>query len=154
MYRIICENCGELLVIANTGVCPECGSYAYKFESVFKTKKEEGDNMSKYKYPEGADYISGFGGGYEAACQAMVIAGLEYWDENPEFNPQYRGFQGVFGLLVEDNEDAKILDGILIAAANGDSTGAMHQASVNHIFAARRLGWEEYLRQLAEHNKK
>lgn len=106
--------------------------------------------MSKFEYPKDVDYISGFGGGYEATCQKMVIAGMEYWDSNPDFDPKYKGFKGVFGVLVDDNADAKELDRILVDAADNDCTGAMHQAAVSHIFAAKRLGWDEYLRQLAE----
>ena len=40
--------------------------------------------MSKYVYTDNMSEISGFGGGYEAACRAMVVAGLEHLDANPQ----------------------------------------------------------------------
>lgn len=63
--------------------------------------------------------ISGFGGSYEAGCRAMVKAGVEFWEaqdaahargEREKFDPHYQGFEGVFGLLTDDNADAKALD--------------------------------------------
>lgn len=118
--------------------------------------------------------ISGFGGGYEAACRAMVKAAVEYWEEQdrlenaPElqmarasgtqkhFDPLYRGFKGVFGLMESDNADAKALDEAMMNATLADGvtvreagpTGAMHQAAVSHVFAFRKLGPDEYRKQL------
>lgn len=109
--------------------------------------------------------ISGFGGGYEAACRAMVKAGVEYWEmrdtsgESPKFDPHYKGFKGVFGLCIDDNVDAKALDeammnttmigpdGVAVRVGDG-ATGAMHQAAVNHIFGFRKLGAAEYVSTL------
>jgi hypothetical protein len=119
--------------------------------------------------------ISGFGGSYEAACRAMVKAGVEYWDaqdaafergeRDTKFDPHYKGFKNVMGLCIDDNPDAKALDEAImnatIPAANGWServgdgaTGAMHQAAVNHIMAFRRMGADEYVRTLREREQK
>lgn len=111
--------------------------------------------MSKYEYPKNVDYISGFGvnSGYELTCQKMVIAGMEWLDNNTGDKPEFHGYQGVYGIIQEDNEAAKSLSKAVVEAADNDCTGAMHQASITHALKAHELGWEEYLRQLAEHNK-
>jgi hypothetical protein len=100
-----------------------------------------------YKYPPG-DFISGFGGGYEQTCQNMVIAGLEWWDANPKADPKFKGFANVFGLIVDENDDAKALSKALSDAALGDCTGAMHQAAVSHVFYAHAHGWPDYVREI------
>lgn len=102
------------------------------------------------QWSEDMGEISGFGGGYEATCRAMVLAGIKWFDEHPEGDPKYMGFEGVHGIILEDNEDAKALTAAIIAASGGDCTGAMHQACVSHAIAYRRLGWDEYCKQLRE----
>lgn len=104
--------------------------------------------------------ISGFGGGYEGACRAMVIAGIAYIDEHPDAEFKFHGYKDVYGIAVEDNDDAKaltkammdapvILDGKQIQVRAGDDcTGAMHHAAVGHCCAYKRLGWDEYRKQL------
>jgi hypothetical protein len=103
-----------------------------------------------YDYTDRMDEISGFGGGYEASCRAMVKAGLEFWNQQGEdFDPHFRGWKGVFGLFMEDNDDAKALSAAVVAAVP-DCSSAMHQAAMSHIFAVRQLGWDEYVRQMEE----
>lgn len=104
--------------------------------------------------------ISGFGGGYEAVCRALVLAGIQWCDEHPDAKPEAKSFKNVFGIVTAENDDAKAmekammeapvyLDGKLLQAkARDDMTGAMHHAAMNHVFAYRRLGWDEYCRQL------
>lgn len=94
--------------------------------------------------------ISGFGGGYENVCRAMVLAGIQWIDEHPDADPKFHGYNGIYGIITEDNDDAKALTAAVVAAANGDCTGAMHQASVGHVMAYKRLGWDEYSKQLRE----
>jgi hypothetical protein len=106
--------------------------------------------------------ISGFSGGYEAVCRAMVLAGIQWVDENPSADPRFHGYKGVYGVLCEDNDDAKamvkammdapvLLDGKKIQERAGDDcTGAMHQASCGHVMAYKRLGWDEYCKKLRE----
>lgn len=104
-------------------------------------------------YPPGVDYISGFGGFYEQGCQVMVLAGMKWFDEHPDADPHFKGYEGIFGVLTDDNDDAKGLTKAMVDAGNaleGGVTGAMHRATVSHVLAARRLGWDEYLRQLAD----
>lgn len=103
---------------------------------------------SKYQFTADMAEISGFGGGYEQTCRNMVTAGLDWWDAHPEADPEYHGYKEVFGVLTEDNADAKALSEAVVAAANHDCTGAMHQGSIAHVFAARRFGWETYCAEM------
>lgn len=108
--------------------------------------------------------ISGFGGSYEAGCRAMVLAGIKWIDEHPDADPHFRGYEGVYGILTEDNDDAKALTKAVMDAEfvfeNGrkircgdEATGAMHHATMGHVLAYKRLGWDEYCKQLREREK-
>lgn len=105
--------------------------------------------MSKYKYPENVDYLSGFGANtsYELGCQAMVIAGMEWFDVNPDALPHVEELPNLFGITKEGNIEAEQLSAAMLSAVEGASW-AMHHQAMLHVFAARRLGWEEYLNQL------
>ena len=96
------------------------------------------------QYTDDMDEISGFGGGYEAACRAMVLAGLDWLDAHPDADPKFHGLEGIYGIIQEDNADAKALSDAVVAASSGDCTAAMHQAAIGHIFWIRNNGWEKY----------
>lgn len=100
------------------------------------------------EYTDDMGEISGFGGGYEATCRAMVLAGLDWFDEFPDAKPEFHGYKGIYGIIEEDNLEAKALSAAVVAAANGDCTGAMHQAVIGHVMAAHRLGWEGYCAEM------
>jgi hypothetical protein len=102
---------------------------------------------TKYKWSAEMREISGFGGGYEATCRAMVSAGMEWFEKNPNADPKFHGFEGITGIIDEDNEDAKQLTKAVIAASAGDCTGAMHQFSIGHVLMAKKLGWENYVKK-------
>ena len=104
----------------------------------------------KREWTDDMGEISGFGGGYEATCRAMAFAGMDWLDANPDAAPQFTGYKNIYGVITEDNEDAKALSAAVVAAAGGDCTGAMHQATIGHALAYKRLGWDEYCRQLRE----
>lgn len=101
--------------------------------------------MSKYEYSDDMAELSGFGGAYEAACRAMVVAGLEWLDANRTADPQFHGWEGVTGIIAEDNDDAKALTAAVIAPTKGDCTGAMHQAAISHILWIKAHSWDEYV---------
>lgn len=104
----------------------------------------------RYRFEPGMGEISGFGGSYEDACRAMLRAGLLFWDEQPEgFSPRYQGIKGVYGVCIDNNEDARRLDEAILAATD-DCTGAMHQAVVEHIFVIRRRGWPWYVAEMSK----
>lgn len=104
----------------------------------------------KYKWQKGMGEISGFGGSYEKGCRAMLIAGLEYWDANPDLDPQYKGWEGVYGILSDNNEDAKKLDDVVMDVVNRDCTGAMHQAVVSSILYIKKQGWDKYVEDMSK----
>src|SRR5437588_7108261 len=41
--------------------------------------------------------ISGMGGSYERGLQAMVRAGLAWWDAHPDADPRFKGYENVMG---------------------------------------------------------
>lgn len=98
-----------------------------------------------FEWTEDMRQISGFGGGYERTCRAMVSAGCMWWTMHPEAEPQFHGFKGIYGVVIEDNADAKALSEAVVTAVGGDCTGAMHQAAIAHVFRWRALGsWGAY----------
>jgi hypothetical protein len=103
--------------------------------------------MGKYEWQEGMGEISGFGGGYETTCRNMLIAGLEWLDKNPEANPLFHGYKGIYGVISEDNEDAKELTRVVIDASGNDCTGAMHQAVISSILWIKNHSWDEYVKR-------
>jgi len=108
--------------------------------------------MAKYEWTEDMGEISGFGGGYEATCRAMMIAGLDWLEANPDKKPQFHGYKGVTGICVEDNDAAKELSDAVVKAANGDCTGAMHQYTIAHALRANHVGWDAYCTEMRSMN--
>jgi hypothetical protein len=106
---------------------------------------------TKYSYTNDMQEISGMGEGYEQTCRKMVIAGLEFWDTQPAtFYPRYREFENVYGLCIDDNEDAKKLSEAVVKAVEGDCSGAMHQATISHILFIKKNGWEKYKEEMSK----
>lgn len=103
--------------------------------------------MSKYQFNENMKEISGFGGEYEAMCRKMLVAALEWLDANPEASPQYKGYKDVYGVLADDNADAKALSKAATSVTEG-ATGAMHQAVITHALFIRKNGWEKYVAEM------
>jgi hypothetical protein len=104
------------------------------------------DEPQKYVFTDDMREISGFGGTYEDACRAMVVAGLNWLDEHPEATPTFKGFTGVFGLCEHANDDGERLSDAMVAPTGGDCTGAMHEVTVRHVLQIRATGWDEYCR--------
>jgi len=92
--------------------------------------------------------ISGFGGGYEKHCRKMLIAGIKWLEQNPKANPEFYGYKNVYGVISDDNEDAKALSKAVVDGADGDCTGAMHQAVIEIILYIRKNGIDKYLEQM------
>jgi hypothetical protein len=98
----------------------------------------------KYVYTSEMGEISGFGGGYEDTCRNMVVAGLVWMDDHPKADPQFKGYKDVYGILDEDNDEAKELTKAVVCAALDDCTGAMHQSTISHILFINKNGWDKY----------
>jgi len=104
----------------------------------------------KYKWQPGMGEISGMGGSYEQGCRAMLIAGLEYLDDHPNLDPRFKGWKGAYGVLVDDNEDAKKLDKAVLDAVDRECTGAMHHAAIETILWIRHNGWKRFVDSMRE----
>lgn len=112
--------------------------------------------LGKYEYTDDMGEISGFGGDYEAACKAMVLAGLEWLDSHPNADPVFHGIKNVFGLIMEDNDDAKSLTEAMakVPELKGDGpTGAMMQAAVGHAMFIKVNGWAKYSQEMRARDK-
>lgn len=88
--------------------------------------------------------ISGMGGGYETACQKMLIRGLKWLKEHPHFDfKAYRQYQNVYGVVDSTTQDAKELDKYICEGV--DPSGAMHQAVINHLAYIHVNGYDRWL---------
>lgn len=109
---------------------------------------------TKFEWTSEMREISGFGGGYETACRAMVSAGVQWLADNPKADPKFHGYKNITGILMEDNEDAKALSAAVSDGSGGDCTGAMHQFAVIHAMHAHKIGWPAYVKMMREAKEK
>lgn len=85
--------------------------------------------------------ISGFGGGYENACQAMLKAGLEFISDSGL--PEEKEFE-------EPRSERVIeLEKVMIKATNNDCTGAMFYTTLGHIIN-RSKNEDEYFKKFED----
>jgi len=108
------------------------------------------NHLAKYRFTPAMSEISGFGGGYEKTCRTMLDMGLRWCDAHPEANPKFRGMKGIYGIIDEENRDAKQLSKAVVAGSFGDCTGAMHQAVVSAILWIRKNGWAKYVETMSK----
>ena len=88
--------------------------------------------------------ISGFGGGYEAGCQKMLINGLKFLNEHPNFDwSAYKQYRGVFGLTIAESSEAKELDDAV--CQDVEPSGAMHSAVISHLAHINKHGYDAWL---------
>jgi hypothetical protein len=90
---------------------------------------------AKYAWQPGMGEISGFGGGYEAACLDMLYTGLAWLDAHP-------------GAALDD-ETRKSLDKAICAACP-DCSGAMHGAVMSACGFVLRNGWAKYVAAMSK----
>lgn len=88
--------------------------------------------------------ISGFGGNYEAGCQKMLLNGLRFLNEHPNFNFNvYSSSPQVFGLCIGKGESAEAMDK---AVCDGvEPSGAMHHAVISHLAFIHKHGYEGWI---------
>ena len=88
--------------------------------------------------------ISGMGGSYEKACQTMVIAGLEYLDDKPDFIFLHIPEGEIDRVETPEVEDVR---NFMLLTCEG-CTGAMMGAAIQHVYQAFTHGWDWYVEQL------
>ncbi len=98
----------------------------------------------EYKHTEDMGEISGFGGGYEATCQNMLNAGVQWLLANPEKNPNFKEYENIYGLTCDENEDMKELQDILLKASGDDCTRAMMQCVSSRLLFIKANNWDKY----------
>lgn len=166
MNKYKCAKCGgpvsvpddavvEAVVDAVGGgpLCDKCfDDWHAKAEVAHEGKPEPiiTQRPTRYVFREGMGEISGFGGGYEQTCRNMLSAALDWFDEHPDADPKLKGFEEIYGVLMEDNADAKALSAAVLAAANGDCTGAMHQVVISSSLWIRHHGWDAYCDEMSK----
>lgn len=94
--------------------------------------------------------ISGFGGGYEDACQRMLWRGVAYLSEvQPplEIWDGVHGYKGFYGILHTEGTGARELEDAMLSGED-DVTGAMHQAVMGHLRAIHEHGVDWWLDEL------
>jgi len=124
-------------------LCPGCFALWHQTQRI-QEPPEILVRQSKYQFTDDMDEISGFGGGYEQTCRNMLAAGVEWLDAHPSADPQFQGYENIYGVIHEENADAKALSEAIVKATDHDCTGAMHQTVITHCLFIRQNGWEEY----------
>jgi len=101
---------------------------------------------TQYRHTPDMGEISGFGGGYEAVCQDMLSAGVNWMMEKKLSGGDLKAhtFAGIYGLIEPDNDNARELEKVLAEAAHGDCTGAMMQALMERCIWISKHSWDEY----------
>jgi len=96
--------------------------------------------------------ISGFGGGYEAACQLMLVRGMAWLKEHPDFDFRaYKTYKNVFGLCSSTTSQAEDLDKTICAGL--DPSGAMHQGVISHLAYIHKNGYDKWLAEAQKHGR-
>lgn len=92
--------------------------------------------------------ISGMGEGYEATCQSMLIAGIQWLNKHPDFTSEgYKTYKNVTGIMLPpETQLAKELDDVLLKASQNDMTCAQHQAVISHLAYIKAHGYEQWLK--------
>jgi len=105
-----------------------------------------------YNHTEDMGEISGFGGEYEATCQAMLNAAVNWSLQNPGVELAIGSHANAYGLVYFENEPAKELERQILQAAGEDHpTGAMMEAIASRAFFIHANGWDRYCEVLREH---
>lgn len=99
-------------------------------------------------YDEEMGDMSGFGGGYEAACRVMVLAGADFLDKHPGFRVSAQEIEQVFGIVdAKDSMTAELMKAMNAAVGN-TATGAMMHQAVLHVAWINGRGWDAYVAEM------
>ncbi|MBA7700649.1 hypothetical protein ES703_109371 [subsurface metagenome] len=97
--------------------------------------------------------ISGMGGGYEAGCQLMLLRGLKYLKEHPDFDfSVYKSFKNIYGICEGEGDKAKELDEVITKGV--EPSGAMHQAVISHLAYIHKHGHDAWIAEAKNHHRK
>ena len=96
----------------------------------------------------GLPEISGFGGGYEAACRKMVRAGAEWLRAHPDAKIKADRIEGVYPDIWNPSPDLAAMQDAMAEAVGNDCTGAMVCAATHHAICIHKIGWEKYAEEL------
>ena len=148
LFWSVCIDLCLIYIVFNVATYTAIRTFKY-LQSVQYTRTSAVQDVNKemYEFEEGMSEISGFGGHYEENRRRMVKAGLEWFDEHPKADPKFIGYEGIYGIISEDNEDAKKLSKAVTASVSGCS-GAMHQATIGHILHIHKVGWDIYVKEM------
>lgn len=88
--------------------------------------------------------ISGYGGGYEEACQTMLQAGYD-WMLNHAKGQELKNATNprIFGVFIPGSNTTKEL-GDIVAKSVPDCSGAMHHAVMSHLIYISTHGLETW----------
>lgn len=97
--------------------------------------------------------INGFGPANSAACERMIVAGLDFLDTVPASDPQF-SFDP-YGSANPDpqNDDAKALLTAMLGAVGGSPPAAIVIFAVNQVLWVKQNGWEKYKYTLSQFGK-
>lgn len=105
-----------------------------------------------YSFADEMAEISGFGGDYEAACRAMVTAGVAWLDEHPDADLAFETVENATGIVTPETLDAEELAkrmADVVEAEYGDPpSGAMMEACVGHVVWIEANGWDAYVERM------
>lgn len=107
-----------------------------------------------FRHTEAMGEISGFGGGYEDCCQDMLEVGVLWLNTHKQPDLKGSSIENVYGIFNAESDDAKAMEKVVLAAAKGEATGAMHHAVMSRLFFIAQNGWEKYVTELVEHETK
>jgi hypothetical protein len=95
--------------------------------------------------------ISGFGKytGYEKACQNMLQAGWKWMSKNKKEELKGHTYTNIYGIFEPDNKATEELSQV-IAKAEPDCSGAMHQAVFGHLMYINKYGLEKWKKKVKE----
>lgn len=104
----------------------------------------------EFKHTKEMGEISGFGGGYEEACQTMLDRGVRWLLLNPNKKPAIKEYTNLYGVLADENSDAEELSKVITEGL--DVTGAMHQTVMTRLMFICDNGWNRYCEELVKSN--
>ena len=100
-----------------------------------------------YRHTSEMGQISGFGGGYEEACQDMLEAGVCWLAHHPTKDLAVKYYPNAYGLLSAESDSAKELEKVILDANPGCS-GAQHQTVMMRLGYIATNGWAAYVTSL------